>query len=163
MYRLIMETQYHPRKLYDLTLLRPIEFLPLLFRTVGVWGSEKMITTISPYYYISGSNHQGRGHQSSVTPFHISTSLVQILVQIKLTLIDRSAAILYMHHKISGDFGYLNRCLKKINKYSIPYSPVSRGIPPLSKKGIYAPPGCPYIEGGPTKIFLENSWSKNEF
>tara|TARA_Y100001968_G_C19395390_1_gene737987 strand:+ start:21 stop:332 length:312 start_codon:yes stop_codon:yes gene_type:complete len=100
---------------------------------VGVWGSEKMITTISPYY-ISGSNHQGRGHQSSVTPF--CNSLHKSLHEIILSYYLVDIAV-----KILANTGTLNRCLNKINKYLNPYSPVSRGMPPQSKKGIYAPRG----------------------
>ena len=58
------------------------------------------------------------------------------------------------------DTGLCIRCLEKINKFINPYSLHDRGTPPLSKKDIYAPPGCPYIEGGPTKIFSKNSKKK---
>ena len=61
------------------------------------------------------------------------------------------------------DTGLCIRCLKKINKFINPYSLQDGGIPPLSTEGTLPLPPYAYIEGGLTKIFLENSWSKNEF
>ena len=60
------------------------------------------------------------------------------------------------------DTGLFIRSLKKINKFINQYSLQDRGIPTLSTEGSLPFPPYAYIEGGPTKIFLENSWSKNE-
>ena len=62
---------------------------------------------------------------------------------------------------ILNDTGLFIRSLKKINKFINPYSLQDRGIPPLSTEGTLPLPPYAYIKGGPTKIFLENSWSKN--
>ena len=59
------------------------------------------------------------------------------------------------------DTGLCIRCLVKINIFINPYSLWDGGIPPLSTEGALPLPPYVYIEGDPTKIFLENSWSEN--
>ena len=58
------------------------------------------------------------------------------------------------------DTGLCIRCLVKINKFINPYSLQDGVYHPSQQKAPYPSPPYAYIEGGPTKIFLENSWSK---
>ena len=60
------------------------------------------------------------------------------------------------------DTGLCIRSLKKINKFINHYSLRDEGIQTISTEGTLPLPPYAYIEGGPTKIFLENSWNKNE-
>ena len=52
------------------------------------------------------------------------------------------------------DTGLCIRCLEKINKFINPCSLQDRGIPPLSKKGLYTPPGVSAYRGRSHKNIL---------